>query len=44
MDLEIIILSEVKKRKANIMWYHLLNKDRPTDTEKKFMVAKEEKG
>ena len=23
MDLEIVILSEVRQRKANIMWYHL---------------------
>ena len=23
MDLEVIILSEVRKRKTNIIWYHL---------------------
>ena len=53
MDLEIIILSEVRKRKANIisLMCGILKKDRntfiykvETDTENKFMAAKRENG
>ena len=46
IDLEIIILSEVRQRQTNTIWYHLyvksLDKFRLTDTEHRFMAAKGE--
>ena len=32
MDLEIIVLSEVRQRKTNIMWYHLYVQSKKNDT------------
>ena len=32
MDLEIIILSEVRQRKTNIIWYHLCVESNKNDT------------
>ena len=54
IDLEIIILSEVRHRKANIIWYHiyvgskkiqmnLFTKQKYTDIENKLMVTKGER-
>ena len=46
IELEIIILSEVRQRQTNTIWYHLyvksLDKFRLTDTEHRFMAAKGE--
>ena len=53
MDLEIIILSEVRQRKTDAIWHHLhvesktqneliYETNRLTDTENRFMVATEE--
>ena len=56
IDLEMIILSDVRQRKTNITWYHvceiwkndtnelIYKTDRPTDVENKLMVPKEERG
>ena len=32
MDLEIIMLSEVRQRKTNIIWYHLYVESKKNDT------------
>ena len=32
IDLEIIVLSEVRQRKTNIMWYHLYVQSKKNDT------------